>query len=196
MRAMLAIVLSVFFVSNALSAQNDLESRRVYIALTSDNNVCVSSEKMSQEEIKDDCKTPSTYIYLELDLNNDGINDLVLRNQWGRHSWGLDIFTILWGMKDGSFIEINKFLTTDLKPTRNIKNDFLVLRSHAICGDHDGMEFGESEADLVFDPKSSTYKMLGVDEDNPADGTICSINKEAVKAREEYSKKYHQQEME
>jgi hypothetical protein len=146
--------------------------------------------------MEDNCEYPNTYMYLELDLNNDGINDIILRDQWARFNWALDFFTILLGMEDGSFIKIKEFLTTDLTPTKEIKNSFLVLRSHAICGNHDGIEFGEIEAKVVFDPKSSTYKTVGVDEDNPDDGTICSLSKEAIKASEEYSKKSQQQEME
>jgi hypothetical protein len=45
MRAMLAIVLSLLFVSNALSAQNELESKKVYIFRTSDNGVCFFRRK-------------------------------------------------------------------------------------------------------------------------------------------------------
>jgi uncharacterized protein YecT (DUF1311 family) len=155
--------------------------------------MCILEEKIEKSLIFDTCEGSNTFydksIYLIIDLNNDGIEDMILNDYTGKYYWGLGEFTILLGTQDGSYITVRKFLlTSSLTPTKEVKNGFRVLKSHAICGDTFGMEFGVAEAKVVFDPKSLTYKTVGVNEDDELDGTVCSLNKEAIKAFETYYK--------
>jgi hypothetical protein len=152
------------------------------------SELCILTEK--KDKFEGDCDTlPQTYLTWIGDLNNDGIMDVILSNQWGQFRWSLDVYSIFLGAKDGSYISVRDFLlTTKLTPTKEVRNGFLVLKNKAFCGDSDGIVFEETEARVVFDPKSLTYKTVGVNEDDEDDGTVCSLNKEAIKARDTYYK--------
>ena len=170
MRAMLAIVLSFLFVSDALSAKNDLQSvcartngdEKFVMKLEKDSRNVTLCSLSSYQTDENQCEAKvigTPYLSLITDINKDKHYDVILAFSTTGPWRGSNPGMILLNCGNDTFIKVSGTGFTTIKAMRSVNNyKWLQFKVRIFNSTSDENELGDVEDYILkFDEKKFTY---------------------------------------